>query len=84
MTDLLTNTYGAADFEKDVSTMKPRLIDIWLIPPLVMYAGWKTRDLNKWTRRMLFTAGVYMLYRNYSAYKSAVSSIAAIGQGGNA
>lgn len=64
----LTANYSAQDFENDVSTMKPRFVDIYMIPPLCMYAAWKTRDVNKWVRRSLFVAGIYMIYRNLKSY----------------
>jgi hypothetical protein len=79
--DALGN-YGLTDFERDISGMKPRFVDIWVIPPLMMYAAWKSKGaVNRWTRRALFTAGVYMMYRNYAEYKSSLSSLAAIAQG---
>lgn len=61
--------YTLTDFEKEAQSLKPRFIDVWLLPPLVMFAAVKSKDLGRWTRRAMFTAGVYMLYRNWSAYQ---------------
>jgi hypothetical protein len=80
--DALQTPYGLSDFERDISGMKPRFVDIWVIPPLMMYAAYKSKgSLNKWVRRSLFTAGIYMMYRNYNEYKSSLSSLAAIAKG---
>lgn len=78
----LQTPYGLSDFERDVTSMKPRFIDIWVIPPLMIYAAWKSKgSLNRWTRRALFTAGVYMMYRNYAEYKASIASLAAMTSG---
>jgi len=61
--------YTLTDFEREAQATKPRFIDVWLLPPLVMFAAVKSKDLGRWTRRAMFTAGVYMLYRNWTAYK---------------
>lgn len=70
--------YAITDFEKQVSAMKPRFIDIWVLPPLVMYSAYKSRDLGRWTRRVLFTAGIYMMYRSFTEYKNAASMLTGV------
>jgi hypothetical protein len=76
-TDLITTPYGLADFEKDMTDVKPRFVDIWVIPPLMIYLGLglKSKPLGRWPRRMLFTAGAYMLMRNYASYKQSVVTL---------
>lgn len=74
--NLTTQTYSYDDFVKDVTSMKPRFADIWVVPPLVMFAAWKAKSLGKWTRRALFSAGVYMIYRNWTSYQQFVQSTA--------
>jgi hypothetical protein len=88
--DALQTPYGLSDFERDVTSMKPRFVDIWVIPPLMMYAAWASSakryggrgpGLNRWARRALFTAGVYMMYRNFSEYKASITTLTAIAKG---
>jgi hypothetical protein len=77
----MPTSYGLDDFQREISAMQPRPVDIWLLPPLVMYAAWKSRDLGRWTRRIMFSAGIYMMYRNWTKYKEAVASVAALTSG---
>lgn len=76
MAELTTQTYSYSDFVNDVGGMKPRAVDIWVIPPLVMFAAWKAKSLNKWVRRSLFSAGIYMIYRNWTNYQQFAASVA--------
>ena len=48
------------------SKMKPRLIDTWILPGAVMYLAWVSgkKKPNRWLRRIVFTGGIYMVYRN--------------------
>ena len=74
--DALSAPYGLPDFERDISEMKPRFIDIWVIPPIMMYTAWKAKGVvGRWTRRALFTAGLYMMYRNFTEYKKSIESL---------
>jgi hypothetical protein len=74
----MTKPYGAEDFAADIESMKPRFVDIWVIPPLMLWFAYSAKSMHRWPRRMLFSAGIYMLYRNYAEYKKAALSVAAI------
>ena len=59
------------------SKMKPRLIDTWILPGAVMYLAWVSgkKKPNRWLRRIVFTGGIYMVYRNITEYKKAATEI---------
>lgn len=78
--DWVTQPYTVADAERDMAALRPRFIDTWVIPPLMIWLGLSQKALHRWPRRMLFTAGAYLLMRNYANYKSAVASLAAMTQ----
>ena len=67
--------YSAAQFEADIENVKPRIFDLYILPPFMMYYAVKSKGMSKIARRMLFTASVYMFYRSYSSYKAIVQSI---------
>ena len=61
--------YGLTQFEKDIQKIRPRFFDTHILPPFMLWFAMKSRAMGRWPRRALFTAGIYMLYRNYSDYK---------------
>jgi hypothetical protein len=69
-----------------MARMQPRFIDTWVIPPLMIWLALrqspdrKGGGMGRWPRRMLFTAGAYMLMRNYGNYKTALTALASISQ----
>jgi len=68
--------YSFEQFEQDMASLKPRFMDIYVIPALLVTASVKAkRPLGRWTRRAVFTAGLYMLMRNYAQYKKAVEYV---------
>jgi hypothetical protein len=73
--DRLSTPYGVADFERDMTSVKPRFVDIWVIPPMMIWLGLRAKALHRWPRRMLFTAGAYMLMRNYAGYKQSMVAL---------
>lgn len=63
--------YSLAQFEADIAKIKPRAFDIYFLGPLMIYFAMQAKKpLGKWPRRVLFTAGVYTIYRNWQAYKA--------------
>lgn len=67
--------YSLAQFERDVQRIKPRIFDTYILPPFMMYYAVQSKGMRKNARRMLFTAGVYMIYRNYANYKQALAAL---------
>ena len=61
--------YSVEQLEADVQNVKPRIFDTYILPGFMMYYAWRSRDMRKVARRILFTSGMYMMYRNYSEYK---------------
>lgn len=61
--------YTAQDFEKDIQNVKPRIFDTYILPAFMVGYAVKSKGMPKTARRILFTAAVYMTYRNYSIYK---------------
>lgn len=81
--DFLMQPYGAADLTADMTKMQPRFVDTWVIPPLMIWLGLSQGGMGRWPRRMLFSAGAYMLMRNYSNYKTAVMALSAMARQGS-
>lgn len=66
--------YSFETFEQDIQRFKPRFFDTYLLPAfLVFYAMRSKKGMGRNARRILFTSGIYMFYRNYSEYKKAVT-----------
>jgi hypothetical protein len=72
--------YSLEQFAADVEKLnRPRLFDTYILPGfLILYAVKSRAAMGRTARRILFTAGIYMLYRNYAQYRAAVASIAAM------
>lgn len=68
--------YSMKQWEADIAKIKPRFFDIYFLGPLMIYfAATSKRPLGVWPRRILFTAGVYTIYRNWQAYKAVPSLV---------
>lgn len=67
--------YSLQQFETDVQNFKPRIFDTYILPGFMMYYAWRSKDMRKAARRILFTSGIYMMYRNYSSYKEAFAKM---------
>jgi hypothetical protein len=65
--------YSLDQFQKDLENFKPRAFDTYVLPAFMMYFAWKARGMPRLARRMLFVAGIYMGYRNFSEYKKLIS-----------
>jgi hypothetical protein len=62
--------YTVQQFESDIQAMQPRTFDTYILPAFMIYFAIKAKKpMGRNARRMLFTAGIYMLYRNYAQYK---------------
>ena len=71
--------YSLKQFESEIANLQPRPFDIYILP--VFLAGFAIKakkPMGKLARRMLFGAGVYMLYRNYSHYKKAALTVSTL------
>lgn len=64
--------YSLEQFEADVQNFKPRTFDTYILPGFLMIYAFKSKQMKKTARRILFTSGIYMMYRNYSEYKNAI------------
>jgi hypothetical protein len=63
--DTFTEQAGAA--------AQDRPFDRYILPGFLVWYAWASRKpMGRWTRRMLFTAGVYAVYRNLAAYRDAL------------
>lgn len=63
------------NLEHDIENFRPRFFDTYVLPAFVMLYAVKSKGMKRNFRRMLFTSGVYMAYRNYSEYKKAYENI---------
>lgn len=62
--------YSLEQFEQDIQKIKPRFFDTYILPAFMLwFAIYSKKSMNRWPRRVLFTSGIYMLYRNYADYK---------------
>jgi len=70
--------YSLQQFERDIEKVQPRPFDTYVLPGfLIFYAIRSKGGMGRLARRMLFSAGVYMVYRNYARYKEAYTALAA-------
>lgn len=67
--------YSIEQFEKDVENFKPRVFDTYILPGFLMVYAVKSKEMRRAARRILFTSGIYMMYRNYAEYKRALSGM---------
>lgn len=67
--------YTLKNFETDITSIKPRIFDTYILPGFLMYYAIKSKEMKKNTRRMLFVAGVYTAYRNYNDYKKLIMNL---------
>lgn len=64
--------YSLEQFEQEIQQIRPRPFDTYVLPGFLIFYAVKSRSgMGRLARRMLFTAGVYMVYRNYAEYKKA-------------
>lgn len=62
--------------ESDILKTSARPFDIYVLPAFcIVYAMRSKKGMSRLARRMLFTAGVYMGYRNYAEYKKALAGM---------
>lgn len=69
--------YSVEQFEADVGNFKPRIFDTYILPAFMLYYAWKSKGMRRTARRILFTSGIYMMYRNYTEYKTALANMQA-------
>ena len=69
--------YSLEQFQKDVENFKPRTFDTFILPGFLMIYAVKSKEMRKTARRILFTSGIYMMYRNWSEYKSMLAKLQA-------
>lgn len=69
--------YSFEQFERDIESMQPRPFDIYVLGPfMVWFAVASKKSMGRWPRRLLFTAGVYTIFRNWQAYRDFPQEIA--------
>lgn len=63
-------------FSRDLEAFQPRAFDTYVLPAfIVLYAMRSKRGMGRWPRRILFTAGVYMFYRNFTEYRELIAGL---------
>ena len=68
--------YSIEQFELDLERFKPRFFDTYLLPAFLLFYAMRSKTaMGKTARRILFTSGVYMFYRNYAEYKRVVIAL---------
>ena len=70
--------YSFEQFEKDMENMQPRFFDKYILPGFLLWFAYSSKkDMGRWPRRILFTSGIYMFYRNYKYLKEGSAKIVA-------
>lgn len=54
--------------EDAIKSQPVRAFDIYALGPFLVWAAMQKKPLGKWTRRVLFTAGVYTVIYNWKNY----------------
>lgn len=65
-------------FRNDIDSIRPRFMDTYILPSFVLWYAWRSKTMGKWPRRVLFTGGMYMLYRNAKKYREAAARVRAM------
>lgn len=70
--------YSLTQFQSDIQNVGPRPFDQYILPVFLLgYAIRSKKPMGKTARRILFSAGIYMFYRNYVNYKKLIQEITA-------
>lgn len=60
-------------WRKDLDRIRPRFIDTYILPGFMLWFAYASKSsMGRWPRRILFTGGMYMLYRNAKTYREAL------------
>lgn len=67
--------YGIDQFVEQAQTVaSDRPFDKYILPAFMLWYAWRSKQgMGRWSRRILFTAGVYAVYRNLTAYRDAIN-----------
>jgi hypothetical protein len=71
----MRDIYSIEQFEKDISNMKPRIFDTYILPAFLILYSLRSKEMRVNARRILFTSGVYMGMRNYTHYKNLTKNL---------
>lgn len=75
----LPKGYSMEQFQNDLDRVGKRPFDTYLLAPFIMWFAWSSKTgMGRWTRRMLFTSGLYMFYRNVRTYREAYEKARAV------
>lgn len=67
--------YSVEQLDRELTNFKPRIFDTYILPGFMMYYAWKSKGMRKTARRILFTSGIYQMYRSYAEYKKALAKL---------
>ena len=59
------------------AAQKVRLFDTYALGPFLIWYAMKSKGLGKWSRRTLFTAGIYTVIYNWKSYRAAEATLEA-------
>ncbi len=58
------------------ASQKARLFDTYALGPFLIWYAMKSKSMGKWSRRTLFTAGIYTVIYNWKNYRAAQDYLA--------
>ena len=70
--------YTFEQLDADIEKVKPRFFDTYVLSPFLIWYSIQSKGMGKNVRRILFTSGVYIAYRNYANYKTALANLYAM------
>lgn len=59
------------------ASQRVRLFDTYALGPFLIWYAMKSKGMGKWSRRTLFTAGIYTVIYNWKNYRAAEEYLAA-------
>ena len=59
-----------------LASQKVRVFDVYALGPFMVWYAMKSREMGPWSRRILFTAGVYTVIYNWQNYVQAEKFLA--------
>lgn len=61
------------ELARQLDSLKPRAFDLYALPPFLMWYAWRSRQMPRMARRIMFAAGLWSGLRNWRRYQELVS-----------
>jgi len=70
------------NLEASIEAIKKRPFDLYVIGPFMVWYGLKSKNMPKFSRRLLVTGGIFQVWYSWRSYRELPNTIIAKVQGG--